>query len=92
MDSPFRFVVPAPDVVWRSRVEAGAFVYLVGTALEFVTPESPRDRELAEAGALRVARLRFDPDPLERSHRDRTVHVLDQRLAARRLQALPSSN
>jgi hypothetical protein len=92
MDSPFRFVVPAPDIVWRSRVEAGASVYLVGTSLEFVTPESPRDRELIEEGALRVATLRFDADPRERSHRGRIVQLLDQKLAARQLPGLHSSN
>lgn len=84
MESPFsKFVLPAPDIVWRPALESGAGVYLVGTDLHFVTPGSAREMELADAGALRVGTLRFDGDPLERAHACRAVRAIDPRPLAR---------
>ena len=77
MDSIFaKFVFPAPDIVWRPRIEDGAAVYMHGTALHFVTPGSPMEIEMIAEGALRVATLRFDADPTERSHREHPVRAV----------------
>lgn len=64
-----RFVLPAPDMFWRPRVEAGIAVYLVGTDLAFAAPDSPESAALEERGAPRVATIRFDQDRTERSYR-----------------------
>lgn len=78
MESPFsKYFLPAPDIVWRPDIEAGAGVYLVGVELHFVSPGSARELELAAAGALRVGTLRFDGDPLERVHPRRAIRAVD---------------
>ena len=93
MDSLFpKWVLPAPDVVWRPAIEDGAGVYMLGAALHFVTPGSALEREVVEAGALRVGTLRFDADPTERSHRHRPVLAVAAAVAERRLQALRGPN
>lgn len=77
MDSLFpKFVQPAPDIVWRPEIEAGAGVYLLGSALRFVTEGSATEREVIAAGGLRVGTLRFDRDLTERSHRHRPVQAV----------------
>ena len=93
MDSIFpRWVLPAPDVVWRPAIEDGAGVYLLGAALHFVTPGSAREAEVVEAGALRVGTLRFDADLTERSHPHRPVHAVAAASAARRLDGARGRN
>ena len=88
MDSLFpKFVFPAPDIVWRPEIEDGAGVYMLGTALHFVTPGSAMELEVIEAGALRVGTLRFDADPTERTHRGRRVRPVAAALALRPLAA-----
>jgi hypothetical protein len=85
VDSLFpKFVFPAPDIVWRPEIEDGAGVYMLGTALHFVTPGSAMELELVDAGALRVGTLRFDRDPTERTHRHRRVRLVRARELARR--------
>jgi hypothetical protein len=77
VDSPFpKFVQPAPDIVWRPEIEAGAGVYLLGSALRFVTAGSVTEQEVIAAGGLRVGTLRFDRDPTERSHHRRPVQAV----------------
>ena len=86
MDSLFpNFVQPAPDIVWRPEIEAGAGVYLLGTALRIVTAGSATEREVIAAGGLRVGTLRFDRDPTERSHPHRPVRTVSAAAALRRL-------
>jgi hypothetical protein len=68
-----KFVLPAPDVVWRPSIESGAGVYLLGTCMHFATIGSDCEASLAAAGAMRVGTLRFDSDLNERSHPLRSV-------------------
>ena len=83
MDPSFpKFVLPAPDIVWRPDIESGAGIYLLGLDLHFVTPGSPRELELRDAGALRVGTLRFDADARERSHPRRAIRAVDARTVA----------
>jgi hypothetical protein len=93
VDSLFpKFELPAPDIVWRPEIEDGAGVYLIGTALHFVTPGSARESEVVAAGALRVGRLRFDRDPTERSHPHRRVRALAAGAALRELRLAHDRN
>lgn len=93
MDSLFpKFVQPAPDIVWRPEIEAGAGVYLLGSALRFVTPGSATEHEVIAAGGLRVGTLRFDRDPTERSHRHRSVQAVTAMAALRELQVTAERN
>ncbi|MBW3628558.1 MAG: hypothetical protein KY464_04595 [Gemmatimonadetes bacterium] len=93
MDSLFpKFVQPAPDIVWRPEIEAGAGVYLLGSALRFVTEGSPTEREVIAAGGVRVGTLRFDRDLTERSHRHRPVQALPAGAALRELQVSAERN
>jgi hypothetical protein len=93
VDSLFpKFVLPAPDVVWRPRIEDGAGVYMLGTAIHFVTPGSTAELEVTEAGAVRVGTLRFDADPTERSHRNRPVLPVAAAIALRRLDVASGRN
>jgi hypothetical protein len=93
VDSLFpKFVQPAPDVVWRPKIEDGAGVYLLGTALHFATPGSVTESEVVAAGALRVGTLRFDRDPTERSHPHRAVRAVAAGAALRQLHVSPDRN
>ena len=86
MDSLFpKWVLPAPDVVWRPEIEDGAGVYLLGAALHFVTPGSTTELEVVAAGAVRVGTLRFDRDLAERSPRHRPVRAIAAAMAVRAL-------
>jgi hypothetical protein len=93
MDSLFpKFVFPAPDVVWRPAIEEGAAVYLLGTTLQFVTPGSARESDVAAAGGVLVGALRFDADPRERRHPHRPVRAVSAPEAVRRLRLTPARN
>ena len=93
MDSLFpKFELPAPDIVWRPEIEDGAGVYLLGTALHFVTPGSAMESEVVAAGALRVGTLRFDRDPTERSHPHRPIRAVAAGAAIRQLQLTQERN
>ena len=93
MDSSFpNFVQPAPDIVWRPEIEAGAGVYLLGSALRFVTQGSTTEQEVIAAGGLRVGPLRFDRALTERPHRHRPVQPVSAVAALRQLQVSQDRN
>ena len=93
MDSLFpKFELPAPDIVWRPKIEDGAGVYLLGTSLHFVTPGSAMESEVVAAGALRVGTLRFDRETTERSHPHRPIRAMAAGAALRELQLAPDRN
>lgn len=77
-----KYVLPAPDIAWAPRVEAGAGVYLLAGRWHFAAAESPAERALLDAGALRIGTLRFDADPTERMHRGHFVRTIGAREAA----------
>jgi hypothetical protein len=93
VDSIFpKFFQPAPDIVWRPEIEAGAAMYMLGASLHFVTPGSVTERDIVAAGGLRVGTLRFDRDPTERTHPNRPVRALAAATALREMRIAPDRN
>lgn len=79
-----KYVIPAPDIAWAPRLEAGAGVYLLADRWHFAAEQSPAERALVDAGALRIGTLRFDADPTERLHPGHSIRALGAREAAAR--------
>ena len=79
-----KYVLPAPDIVWRPRIEAGIGIYIAGREARFAAPGSPDEAALQASGALRFGTVRFNRDPAERSHPRRRVQPLPAVDAAER--------
>ncbi|HSJ24236.1 MAG TPA: hypothetical protein VK929_06195 [Longimicrobiales bacterium] len=71
------------EINWTAGVGQPAGVYWLHGRSIIVAHESPGEERLLAAGAVLVATLRFDGDPLDASHRHRPV----ERVSARRISA-----
>jgi hypothetical protein len=69
------------EINWTAGVGRPAGVYWLDGRSVIVAHESPGEERLLSEGAVLVATLRFDRDPLDASHAGRTV----ERVAARRI-------
>ena len=58
---------------WRKGVLPSAGIYLLDDAYHVAVPGTPAERALAERGALLVAGVRFDGQPMEPQLRDARV-------------------
>jgi hypothetical protein len=70
------------EINWTAGVGQPAGVYWLGGRSIIVAHESPGDARLLAAGAVLIATLRFDADPLETVHRSGTVERIDARRAS----------
>jgi hypothetical protein len=71
------------EINWTQGVGRPAGVYWFHGRSVIVAHESPGEARLVAAGAVLVATLRFDPDPLETTQRGRAVERLSPRSATR---------
>jgi hypothetical protein len=70
------------DIDWTAGVGRPAGVYWLHGRAVLAAHESPGEERLLALGAVLVATLRFDRDPLDASLRDRTVErVPPQRIS-----------
>jgi hypothetical protein len=77
------YELPIAGVAWTRGSGHPAGVYLLDGRCYFVALDSPAERVLVEGGALHMANVRFDPEPLERSYSSRPVRLVDPASAAR---------
>jgi hypothetical protein len=73
---------PIDDINWTSGVGKPAGVYWLAGRSVIAAHDSAAESGLLERGAILIATLRFDRDPLESVHPDRTVERLPDRAAA----------
>jgi hypothetical protein len=74
-ESP-RYEFPIEDIKWTGAIGQPAGIYWFGDRTVMVAQGSAAEDWLIDNGAIPVATLLFGPDPLERSHRGRTVEAL----------------
>ncbi|HEX6309379.1 MAG TPA: hypothetical protein VFZ69_14380 [Longimicrobiales bacterium] len=79
------------DINWTAGIGRPAGIYWLAGRCVMATHGSAAEERLLGVGAVLVATLRFDPDPLERVHRSGTVERRAARRAARELM-LPAAN
>jgi hypothetical protein len=77
------YELPIAGVAWTRGAGHPAGVYLLRGRCYFVALDSPAERVLVEKGALHMASVRFDPDPLEKPHANRSVRLVEPAAAAR---------
>lgn len=78
MDSLFpRYLFPVEGISYSDGSLAAAGVFLLHGRSYVAPVHSVAEHRLLAAGALRIATLRFDLDPLERTHPDRPVAAVD---------------
>lgn len=80
------FEQPVDDINWTTGVGQPAGMYWMEGRTVMAAHDSPAERRLVDAGAILVATLRFDADPVERRHRTGRV----TRVSAGRAAALSS--
>jgi hypothetical protein len=61
------------DLDWVGAAGRPAGIYWLDGRVELAVHQSPAEDRLLARGAVLVATLRFDPDPLEQSHAGRPV-------------------
>jgi hypothetical protein len=71
------------EINWTQGVGRPAGVYWLAGRSVIVAHESPGEARLVAEGAVLVATLRFDADPLETTQRGRPLERLDARAASR---------
>jgi hypothetical protein len=76
------YELPIAGVAWTRGAGHPAGVYLLRGRCYFVALDSPAERVLVEGGALHMASVRFDPEPLERPHANRSVTLVEPAAAA----------
>jgi hypothetical protein len=64
---------PVDDINWTAGVGQPAGVYWLDGQSRLAAHESAAERYLLEQGAILIATLRFDPDPVEAVHRSGRV-------------------
>lgn len=79
------YEIPVEGVAWTRGAGHPAGVFLLDGRCYFVARGSPAEEVLADRGALHVANVKFDAEPLERSHTGREVRSLSAGEAARLL-------
>ncbi|MDQ3556352.1 MAG: hypothetical protein M3409_06205 [Gemmatimonadota bacterium] len=77
---------------WTGGCAGGAGIYLLGGRCHVAAHHSPTASRLVESGALLIANLRFDRDPLEGSHPERPVHPIESREAVQRFRYTTARN
>ena len=84
-----KYEYPIRGLNWTAGVGQPAGIYWLEGASIIAGHGSDAEAHLIGAGAILVATLRFDPDPLEKIHRGRTVTRVQPR---RMLQYLGSDH
>jgi hypothetical protein len=74
---------PIDDINWTSGVGKPAGVYWLAGRSVIAAHDSPAEDVLLEEGAILIATLRFDRDPLESVHREGSVERMNTRGVAR---------
>ncbi|CAN5641061.1 hypothetical protein BH23GEM9_BH23GEM9_06690 [soil metagenome] len=77
---PYEF--PVEHINWTAGVGQPAGLYWLGGRIVMAPHESPAEEALLLAGALPVATLRFDADPVETVHRTGSVDRVSAAAAA----------
>ncbi|CAN5764378.1 hypothetical protein BH23GEM10_BH23GEM10_04260 [soil metagenome] len=75
--------MPIDDINWTAGVGQPAGMYWLDGRTAIAAHDSPAEARLVDAGAVLVATLRFDPDPVERVHRSGSVRRVSAPAAAR---------
>lgn len=73
------------DINWTAGVGRPAGIYWLGGRCVMAAHGSQAEARLLGFGAVLVATLRFDPDPVERVHRRGAVERVEPRHVAREL-------
>jgi hypothetical protein len=71
------------EISWTTGVGRPAGIYWLAGRPLIAAHDSPGEARLLAAGAVLVATLRFDPDPLDSVQHGRTVERVSARSAAR---------
>jgi hypothetical protein len=71
------------EINWTQGVGRPAGVYWLEGRSVIVAHDSPGEDRLLAEGAILIATLRFDADPLESVHRGRSVERISARAATR---------
>jgi hypothetical protein len=79
---------PVHDVRRAGAIGQPAGIYWFEGQSTIVAYDSAAEQRLIDQGAVLVATLRFDPDPLERSHVGRDVRRLNDAAALRQFAGL----
>jgi len=80
---PPKYEHPIDDINWTAGVGRPAGIYWLHGKSVIAGHGTAAEERLLDRGAILIATLRFDPDPLERTHRGRVV----ERVKAHRLVA-----
>lgn len=75
---------PIYGINWTAGIGRPTGIYWLDGASLFAVHGSLAEDELVARGAILMATLRFDGDPLEQSHRGRTVDTVPAHMLARR--------
>lgn len=70
---PPKYEFPVHDINWTTGAGKPAGVYWLEGRSVIAAHDSAAERALLEIGAILIATLRFEPDPLETTQRGRTV-------------------
>jgi hypothetical protein len=84
--------VPLPSSAWAYGIHQGAGIYFLDGACHVAAHESPMEAALAERGALLIAVLRFEPEPLDGVRPGHRVQAVGSGRAAARFAADRSPN
>jgi hypothetical protein len=80
-----KYEQPVDDINWTAGAGQPAGVYWLDGSTVMAAHGTLAEWHLLRRGAVLVATLRFDPDPLERSHAGRTVERMSAARASREL-------
>ena len=80
-ESP-QYEYPIHDINWTTGVGRPAGVYWLDGRTTIAAHDSVAESVLLEQGAILIATLLFERDPLESRHRGRTVESVPARTAA----------
>jgi hypothetical protein len=82
---PPKYEHPIDDINWTIGVGRPAGVYWLDGLSVIAAHDSAAEAALLERGAILIATLRFDRDPLESLHHGRTVERVSAHAAAAEL-------
>jgi hypothetical protein len=88
---PTHYEFPIAGAAWTKGAGHPAGIYHLDGRIHFAAHQSPAEAALRERGALLVASVRFDRDPLEAAHPGHPVRPLGAHAALHRL-APPTRN
>lgn len=71
---------PVDDINWTAGVGQPAGIYWLEGRSVIAGHGTRAESRLLDLGAILIATLRFDPDPLERSHPGRVIERVDPRV------------